>query len=818
VSAAANLRYAFRLFRASPGFSAVAVATLAIGIGVNASVFSLVRGALLKPASFAEPDRVVALWERNPKQGYDENPPSAPNFEDWRRATRSFERLALADAQRRVNLADGGRPERVAATAAEPELFPLLGVSAALGRTFDASEAEAGRDAVVLLSDSLWSSRFRRDPWIVGHDITVDGRSRTVVGVMPRGFAFPADAGAVGNAPPPPAPGLWIPLALSASERAQRSSHSLLAFGLLKPGVTPAAAAADLSAIQAEIERSHPSDYVGSEVEVIRVVDQAARPVRPVLVLLSAAVGFVLLVACANIAQLLIARGAARRREMAIRSALGAGRSRLVAQLWTESLLLAGAGALAGLAIAALAVPSLKPLLPAEFARPEAIRIDPVVLLFTLVLASLSAVLFGLVPAFGVATRGANLGDALAESSRGAVESRRSKRLRGILTVTQIALALMLAAGATLMSKSLVRLLRVAPGIDARGVETAEVTLPSSPYATRADRARFFRDVLARLASAPGVAAAGMTTQLPLSGENMNFAIEIEGRATRSSEFPSADLRAVSPGYFAALSIPLVRGRLFSPSDGADSPHVVVVNEALVRKYYPGLDPLGRRVVLGVNGFDARIVGVVRDVHQVSLETPAHEEAYVLYEQAPFWTTARLVARAAADGRAESLAPAIREAVAATDSRQAVAAIGPLDAVVARSVAQPRLRAGLVGLFGVIALALAALGLYGLLSWSVARRTREIGVRMALGARPGEVLRLVVGEGLVLAAAGVAAGLAGSLALSSLLARFLFGVGSADPGALGGAVALLLLVAVAASAIPAVRASRIDPMAALRSE
>jgi putative ABC transport system permease protein len=809
---------ALRLFRSSPGFCAAAVATLALGIGANAAVFSVARAVLLSPPAFARPDRVVALWERNPREGDEENPPSASDFDDWRRGTRSFERLALVDARLEFNLAEGGQPERVNGAAVDPALFEVVGVTAARGRTFDPAEREPGRDGVVLLSDGLWNARFGRDPSVVGRRIAMDGASRTVVGIMPAGFVFPADAGTFGNAAPPPRPALWVPLALPPAQRAQRSSHWLLAFGLLRPGVSAQRAGAEVSAIQSAIAASHPADYVGTEVEVVRVVDQAVRSARPALLLLSAAVGFVLLVACANVAGLLLSRSEARRREMAIRRALGAGRARLLGQLLAESLVLALAGAAAGAVLAGWSLPAIRAYLPLEFIGREGVRFDGAALGFTAGLTGVAALLFGLVPALELSAGGRDIADAIGSASRGSTEARRANRLRRALTISQVAIALVLATGAGLLGKSLWRLLAVSPGVDIRGVETAELTLAPVPYAARTDRARFVRDVVGRLAADPAVAAAGATTQLPLSGENMNFAIAIEGRPENPGEFPSADVRAVTPGYFAAVSIPIVRGRLFRPEEGAATPHVAVVNETLIRKYFPRRDPIGRRITLGVNSFEATIVGIVRDVREIRLDLRANEQVYVLYEQAPFWRSLRLVVRAARGSNPVVLAPAIREAVHALDAGQAVAAVRPLEQIVAGSVAQPKLRAALVGAFGAIALALAAIGLYGLLAYSVARRTREIGVRMALGARPTEVLRLFVSEGLGLALAGVAAGLAGSLALSRLLSSFLFAVAPADPAALGAATLLLLVVAAAASAIPAFRASRIDPLAALRSE
>ncbi|MFN2632864.1 MAG: ABC transporter permease [Thermoanaerobaculia bacterium] len=809
-----DFRYAVRTLARSPGFAIAAIATLALGIGANTAVFSIVRAVLLRPPGFPEPDRVVLLWEKNPKQGYEDNPPSAANFQDWRRGARAFESLALVDGQRQFNLAENGRPERVAGAAAGADLFRVLRVAPGLGRAFDGSEETPGKDGVVVLGDALWRSRFHADPAIVGRDLSIDGRPRTVVGVMPPGFVFPGESGAIGGGAPPPDAKLWVPLALSPSEWSQRSSHFLRAVGRLRPGVALPAAAREMTSLQARIERDHPDDYVGSEVRAVPVHTQAVGALRPVLWMLLAAVAFVLLIACANIAHLLLARAASRQKEMAIRTALGAARGRIFRQLAIESGPLALTGAIAGVVLATWALAALRPLLPPELPGIESIRVDAAVLAFTLLVSLATGLLFGLAPALNLARP--NLGDALAEGGRGGADGRRGRRLRDALVVGQMALALLLSVGAALMTRSLLRLESVSSGFDSRGVMTAELTLPKSPYATRVDRARFFTSLVERLRAAPGVVSAGMTTALPLSGENMNFALEVAGRPKRSGEFPSADLRAVDSGYFAALRIPLRGGRLFSAADGPESPHVMVINEALAARYFPGQDPIGRRLTVGVNNFEGAVVGVVGDVKQVSLEKPAGEEVYVLFSQAPFWPTARLVVRTAGDPAA--LGPRVREEVAALDPAQAVAAVRTLDDVTRRSVAQPRFRAALVGFFGVLALALSAIGLYGVLSYGVSRRRREIGIRMALGAGSGRVVRMVLSQGLVLAGIGLSAGAVAAFATTRLLSSFLFGVSPTDPLTFAGAGVVLLAVAAIACYLPARRAARIDPGIALRQE
>ena len=807
-----DIRYAIRMLARSPGWTAAAVLTLALGIGANSAIFSVVRGVLLKPLGYRE-QGLVMLWESNPKQGYEENPPSAADVADWRRETRSFDSLALVDGRQQFNLSAADRPERADGAAVDASLFPLLGVRPAIGRAFLTDEQQSGQNRVVILSDSLWSRRFHRDPAVLNGSLRINGVDFTVVGVMPAGFQFPGGIGALGGGAPPPAAELWIPLTLTPAQWSQRSDHHLLALGRCKNGVDSQIAAAEISAIQKRIERDHVNDYVGSQVKLVPLRAQAVGSVRDALWILFGAVAFLLWIACANIANLILARAASRRREMGIRTALGATGARLARQLLTEGLCLALAGGLLGILLAVWGVDLIRLLLPAEFPRAAEIRVDSLVVAFTLVASLAAGLLSSLVPALRARRLDVHMS---LHAPRGAAEVRGATRLRHLLAVIQMALALLLSTGALLMARSLAHLERVASGIDPTNVLTLEITLPGVPYGDRPSRARFFRSLTQRLEARSGVLAAGVTTQLPLSGENMNFALEVEGRATGPGEFPSADLRAVSRGYFSALRIPLRSGRLFSETDNADSPHVLLVNEALARHYFPGRSPIGQGLTLGVNRFRGEIVGVVGDVRQVRLEEPAHEEAYVLYDQAPFWPTARLVVRAS--GSPLGLRAAVLEEVRALDPGQAVAAVRTMEEVVRRCVAQPRFRASLAGVFGALALGLSAVGLYGVLGYSVARRTREIGIRMALGAQVAQVMRLVLAQALSLTALGLALGIAGALVATRLLSSLLYGISPTDPATFAGSALLLAGVAAVASYLPTRRAARVDPTVALRAQ
>ena len=811
-----DLRLGVRMLLKQPGFTALAVATLALGIGANTVIFSVVNAVLLRALPFSEPGRLVTLWERNPEQGYEENAVSPPNFVEWRQQSRAFERLSAFTFDASLNLSGGERPEPVHATRVTADLFATLGVEPLLGRAFLPEEEQPGRDAVAILGYGLWTRQFGADPGIVGRAVLADGRSVTVVGVMPRGFDFPGGTGVILDSFTNPAADLWIPLALDQRDLAQRSNHWLQVIGRLGPGVTLERAGSEMNAIEQGIEQRNPKDYVGSHVKVVSLAAQVVSGVRPALLVLLGAVSFVLLMACGNVANLLLVRATARQHEITIRAALGASRGMLVRQMLVESLLLAGCGGAAGMLLALWGLDVLAAVIPGSIPRSGDIGVDGHVLVFTTAVSVLAALLFGLAPALH-AVRG-NLSETLRAGSRGSAGGGPHRvRLRSFLVVSEIALALVLLVGAALMIQSFARLRHVSPGFDPHDVLTMRLSLPRVRYPDGADRSVFVQRLVEEVRSLPGVQSAGVVTHLPLAGGSMNFALGVEGYTPPDPRKSlSAEYRAVSPGYFGALGIRLTQGRPFTEQDTGQAPHVVIVNEALVRRIFGNQDPLGRTLTMGFDNWTGRIVGVIRDVRHTALDAQVLDEVYGPYTQTPFWPFMTLAIRTQGDPL--SLAGPVRDKLMGIDSQQAVAQVRTLEQVLAESVAQPRFRTGLLSLFGLLALALAAVGIYGVMSCTVTERTRDIGVRMALGARSGDVLRLIVGQGMRLTAIGMALGLAGAFGLARVLEGLLFGTSATDAKTFLWVALGLAAVALTACWLPARRATKVDPVVALRYE
>ena len=798
-----DLRYGFRMLANSPGFTAVAALTLALGIGANSAIFTLVNAYLLRPLPVAEPGRLVLISEIQAAKGF-VGSVSFPTYLDWREQNQVFEELAAVRGED-FNLTGTDEPERLYGARVSAGFFRTLGVRPILGRGILSEEDQPGGARVVVLSRGFWQRRFGAQPDILGQALTLDGERFTVVGVAPSDFRISRTAPYE----------LWVPLALEPN-RAGRGTHFLLVMARLKPGISIARAQADLTAISSRLARQYPEN-IGWGAMVENLHARLMREARPALLVLLAAVGLVLLIACANLANLLVARGAARQKEIAIRTALGAGRLRVVRQMLTESLLLALLGGGLGLLLALWGVNLLNAIIPAGIQPLQAARADATVLGFTLLVSLATGVLFGLAPALNVSKP--DLAQTLKEGGRSSSAAGRHGRLRDSLVVSEVALAMVLLAGAGLLIKSFMRLQQVDPGFRSESALTMELSLPQARYLKPQQRAAFYEQLLERIAGLPGVRAAGACTQLPLSGGETIWGLTIEGRPEPGpGEVLQAGHRSVSPDYFRAMSIPLRRGRYFTAQDREGAPGVVIINETMANRFWPNQDPIGKRIRLGAGRSGAPwipIAGVVADVKYSGLDRQPGPEMFLPHLQNPSPRMA-IVVRAATEPA--SLATALRSAVTALDRDQPVANIRTLEKIVSDSVAPRRLTMLLLGIFAALALVLAGVGLYGVISYSVTQRTHELGVRMALGAQPSEVLRLVIGHGMILTMIGVAIGLAGAFALTRFLSSLLFGVTARDPATFLAVALALASVALAACYIPARRATRVDPMVALRYE
>jgi len=804
-----DLRVGLRALRAQPGFTFAAALALALGVGSTTLIFSVVNAVLLRPLPFPDADRVIRIEERHGQSAYTSNFTYASFLDlslDPGRQYAAVEHIA-ASRFGTANLTDGAEPERVNSLQVSPDYFSALGVAPALGRAFLPEEDAPGQNNVVILSHGLWQRRYGADPNIVGKTIEVGGVSMTVAGVTPRGFrsGYPF-AGQYD---------LWAPLTATGGLRNNRRSHLLGVIARLKSGSTIEQAQAELSAAVRRIEEQNPGvDGPGLNAQVVRLQDRMVAPMRLALIVFLCAVGLLLLIACANVANLMLARSAAREREMAIRAALGAGRLRLARQLLTESSLLALIGGAAGLLIAAWGVKLIASLDPVNFPRINEVNVDGRALVFALIVSLLTGALFGLAPALQLPNQG--LYETLKEGGRGAAPLRRG-RLRQALVVFEVALALVLLVGAGLLVNSFLRLTQVNRGLDPTNVLTINLNLPSSKYPDGQRQTAVLGRILERVSAAPGVRSAGLTSSLPFTG-GPSTGFEIEGRPpAEAGQAPVADIRIVDANYFRTLSIPLRAGRLFAESDGAEAPRVMIINEEMARRHWPNEDPMGRRVTMKDWGppLTGEIVGVVGDVKADGLDSSTRPMIYWPYPQFPGIFNA-LVIRA--EGEPLNIVEAVKSRVWSVDREQPLSGIQPMEEVIARSVAPRRFNMLLLGVFAALALLLAAVGIYGVISYTVAQRTREIGVRIALGARRADVLKLVVSQGMSLALSGLGAGLAASFALTRLMANLLFGVSPSDPLTFGVIALLLGAVALLACFVPAARATKVDPLVALRHE
>ncbi|MBV8858093.1 MAG: ABC transporter permease [Acidobacteria bacterium] len=795
-----DLRYATRRLWKSPGFAAVAVGALALGIGANTAIFSVVNSVLLRPLPYPAPEQLVQLWESRPRQNMPRVEIAPHEFLAWADQCQSFQRLAAIDAAE-YNLTGRGEPERVTGALVSAAYFPLLGVAPAHGRAFLDEEDRPGANNVVVLGHELWQSRFNSDPSVVGQTVSLDGVACNVVGVLPRGFRLPEGAA------------LARPIAFSAEDRAQPGSHFLNVLGRLKEGVSVEQASAEMATVAARVEQSLGGTNVGHQVVVVPLHEQVVGGARTALLVLLGAVALVLLIACANVANLLLARAAARRREVAVRAALGASRWRIIRQLLAESLLLSGSGGALGLLLAVWGVDLLVGLDPEGVQRAGEVTLDWRVLAFTLGLSVLTGLLFGLAPALQASKT--DFVESLKEGGRSGQGLARS-RLRSSLVVAEVALTLVLLVGAGLLLKSFSRLLAVDPGLDPHHVITMAVSLPQAKYGEPQRITAFYEQLLQEAAALPGVQAAGVVSVLPLTGDDTSNFVQIEGRAPLPpGQAMRAGRRNVSADYFRALGIPLKRGRAFTPADTAEAQRVLVINEAMARSFFAGEDPVGKRVRTSDKSPWAEVVGIVGDVRHQGLDVDTRPEMFFPHLQTPS-RQMTLVVRS--EGDPVALAGPLRERVRSIDKDQPVGNVKTMEGWLSESVASRRFSAALLGVFAAAAAALAALGLYGVVSYSVAQRTHEIGLRVALGARPRDVLRLVIGQGMTLTLVGTGVGVAVALALTRVMSGLLFGVGATDPAVFVTVPLLLAAVALLACYIPARRATKVDPMVALRYE
>jgi putative ABC transport system permease protein len=796
-----DLRYALRQLLRAPGFTAVALLTIALGIGACTAIFSVVNTVLLRPLPYPESDRLVVVRETNPPQ-FPEFSVAPGQYFGWLAQSSSWESLASSRSGT-YNLTGRGEPQRVIAERVTANHFATLRVRPALGRDFRAEEDVPGQENVALLSHGFWQRQLGGRPDVLQQTITLDGQPFTVIGVMPAWFRRQARTE------------VYTPAAYTAADREQRGGHYISVFGRLKAGVTLEQARSEMAVIADRMARQYPDTNKGWGVRLTPMLEAAVRDVKPVLLALMAAVGFLLLIACANVANLLLARATGRAREIAVRGALGAGRGRLVRQLLTESLLLALLGAGLGVAVAHLGIAGLMSLAPESVPRFQEVSIDLGALGFSAALACLTGVAFGLVPALQ-ATRH-ELSETLKQAGRGAGESGRRHRLRGTLVVAEMAIALVLLVGAGLLMRSFVRLQQVDPGFDPRQALAVRVSLPDKKYDGDEEKALFTDQALRRLAAIPGVQAAGAAHVAPLSGSDYVLGFTIKGRPPIApSDLPSTNYYAVSPDYFRAMGIRLLRGRSFERTDSAGATPVAIISESMARRFFPGEDPIGKHIHVTQGPEKWRqIVGIVGDVRQYDLHGEMTVQTYEPLAQQPF-SFLTFVVRSA--GSLEPLPAAIRSAIYAVDGDQPVARIQPLTQFVAESIGRQRFAMLLFAAFSGAALLLAAIGIYGVMAYSVRQRTGEIGIRMALGAGTGQVLRLVFLQGGRYIGLGLGLGVLGALLLTRFLSTLLYGVSAHDPLTFGAIALLLALTAALACLLPARRAARVDPTSALRAE
>ncbi len=811
-----EIRHALRLLIKNPPFTIVGVLTLALGIGATTAVFTLVSALLIKPLPYQDPARLVLLFDHFKDQHLDTIPVSPPEFLEYKAELKSFAKLAAFNTAT-YNLAEGETPERVFGATVSADLFPLLGVQPIRGRTFSPEECAVGRDDVIVISERLWRRKYDRDPRVLGSKLTADGRAFTVVGIMPASFEFPLPLFNITGAQFGERADIWQPAGFTDQEMKNRGSRSYGVIGRLAPDVSPSQAQGEIETLVRGMRQRYPDNYPKGDsfgATIYPLKEQVIGPMRQLLFILSGAVALVLLIACANLATMMLARASAREREMAIRVAVGASRFRLLRQSLTESVVLAVIGAAAGTMLAFWAIDLVKSIGPQTIPRLSEVHVDPTVLLVTLAIAVGAGLLFGIAP--GLASGRLDLSESLKEGGeRGSSAGRHHNRLRSALVIIEVALALVLLTGAGLLLKSFVRLGNVNPGFNPDHILTAEISLPALRYPNKQSQINFFNELERRVRDLPGVTHAGFTWILPMSGINNDSSFEIEGRPMDAAHpGPDEELRLVSADYFRTLEMPLLKGRSFNAADKLDAPGVVMINQALAHKYWPNDNPIGKRMRIPTR--DGRvwttIIGIVGDVHHLGLDQPVKPEWYAPLTQGPY-PSLILAVRSAQEP--VSLTSAIRREVQAIDPAQPIAHVRTLNEVIADSVAPRRLSVVLLTVFAGLALLLASVGIYGVMSFLVVQRTHEIGVRMALGAQRADVLRLIISRAGLLIGSGTVIGLVAALLSTRLLRSALYETSALDLTTFVLVTITLALVALLASYVPARRATRSDPMIAL---
>jgi len=805
-----DLRYGFRVLAKSPVFTGVAILTLALGVGANTAIFSVVNELLIRPLPFRNADRVAMIWEVSP-EGRHQNTTSRANFRSWREQNTAFEEMS-AFSDQRLTLSGDGEPEEVSVQLATPELFPILGVNALIGRTLNQDDGRAKSPGVVI-GYALWQRRFGGDPQILGKPVVLNGTPLNVVGVMPAGFEWHIRSRSGTGKPAE----MWAILTMP-NEGPSLLGRFLSVVGLLKPGATVEQANSELKVIESRIADAAPQYNKGYGVEVLPLREQFVGNVRPALLVLLGAVGFVLLIACANVANLMLSRAAARQKEMALRAALGASRFRIVRQLLTESLLLAFLGTIVGLGFAWWGIKALVAISPSDLVNLKGVGINLTVLAWTLVVSIASGIIFGLAPALEGARL--NLNDALKEGGKGdAGHGGRSRRLRSVLVVVEVALALVLLVSAGLLIKSFTRMRNIDTGFDAKNVLTMVLPLSGPKYQQDKPVVDYFREATERITALPGVKAAGLVNYLPLyGGLGCSTGFTVVGQPELPpGEGPVCNVRVCDSGYFDSMRIPLQRGRVFNNVEGSEVKHVAIISESLAQQYFPSEEPIGK--VIDVGMFDksnpTEIIGIVGDVRYDSLINLPEPTVYF---PMPELTYSFMTLAIRTTGNPASIAPSVRNVLHEMDSTQPVSDVRTLEQVMGTTLARSRFITLLLGLFAGMAMLLSAVGIFGVMNYSVTLRTREIGIMVALGAQPGQVQKMILRQGLLLTTIGVGIGLAAAVALTRLLSGLLFGVEATDPITFGVIVVLLTAVSMIACYLPALRATRVDPLIALRFE